>query len=192
MRTVAVYVRVSTADQSLERQLFEITAYLTARNLGPITIYEDKASGTKATRPAFQTMMRAVRAGKHSTVVVHKLDRFSRSLKDLVSALDELKSHNTGFISINDDLDLTTASGKLLFHVIGAMAEFESSLIKDRVNSGLANAKRKGIKLGRPKLVVDGDTIFRLSATMSMREIASAKGISLASVSRIIKAHSAA
>ena len=192
MKTVAVYVRVSTADQSLERQIDQVTAFVTARNLGPITIYEDKASGTKATRPAFQAMLKACRAGKHSVVVVHKLDRMSRSLKDLVTTLDELKTYNVGFISISDDLDLTTATGKLIFHVVGAMAEFESSLIKDRVNSGLANAKRKGTKFGRPKLVVDHDTVRRLSQTMSCREVAKSLGISSASVNRIVRSHSAA
>ena len=192
MKHVAIYVRVSTQDQSNENQVHELTQYVELRGLGAFSVYEDKASGTKTNRPAFQRMMSDVRAGRVSTVVVWKLDRFSRSLKDLLTTLEELKSFGAGFIAVQDNLDLTTASGVLMMHMISAFSQFEASLIKERTLAGLANAKRKGVKFGRPKLVVDGDTIARMSATMSMRAIASAKGISLASVCRIMKAQRAA
>lgn len=188
MKTIAVYVRVSTQDQSTERQRLECQDYITRRGLGEVTIYADSASGTKANRTAFQAMLKACRQGKHSTIVVQKLDRFSRSLSDLVGTLQTLKELNVGFISIGDDLDLTTAAGKLLFHVIGAIGEFESSLISHRVRSGMTNAKRKGIHLGRPKLVIDPDKVRRLAQTQSYREVAKTLGISLGSVARIMKA----
>jgi putative DNA-invertase from lambdoid prophage Rac len=188
MKTVAIYVRVSTPEQSVERQIHEVKAFCSARGLGEVTVYADNFTGTKTNRPEFQGLLRACREGKHSTVVVQKLDRFSRSLKDLVTTLDDLRAVGVSFISVGDDIDMSTAAGKLMLHMVAAFAEFEASLIKDRVNSGIANAKRKGIHCGRPRLIIDDETVKRLAKTQSYREVAKTLGISLGSVAKIMKA----
>jgi DNA invertase Pin-like site-specific DNA recombinase len=106
-------------------------------------------------------------------VCVWKLDRFGRSLRHLVNALADLESLGVSFTSIKDNLDLSTPSGRLMFQIIGAMAEFERSLIQERVKAGLRNARAKGKTLGRPRVVVDAAQIARLrSQGRSVREIA--------------------
>src|SRR5258707_3228394 len=101
---------------------------------------------------------------KFDAVLVWKLDRFGRSLRHLVNALAELEALGLSFISLRDNLDLSTPSGRLMFQIIGAMAEFERALIQERVRAGLRNAKAKGRKLGRPRVVVDAYRIAALRA----------------------------
>ena len=111
-------------------------------------------------------------------VLVWKLDRFGRSLKHLVNAPAELEALGVAFISYKDNLDLTTPSGRLMFQVIGAMAEFERELIRERVKAGLRNAKAKGKRLGRPPAVVDAGEIARLkSEGFSWAKIAEELGV---------------
>jgi DNA invertase Pin-like site-specific DNA recombinase len=114
-------------------------------------------SGSKDTRPQLDTMMRLAKARKIDVIVVWKLDRFSRSLRHLVDSLEELKAVRCAFVSLRDNLDLSTPAGRMMFHVIGAMAEFEHELIRERVRAGLAHARNKGKKLGRPKIRRDRD-----------------------------------
>jgi DNA invertase Pin-like site-specific DNA recombinase len=116
---------------------------------------------------------------RFDAVCVWKLDRFGRSLRHLVNALADLESLGVSFISIKDNLDLATPSGRLMFQIIGAMAEFERSLIQERVKAGLRNARAKGRKLGRPRLNVDAVKIGSLrSQGRSVREIAAELGYS--------------
>jgi len=108
---------------------------------------------------------------KFDAVVVWKLDRFGRSLRHLVNALAEFESLKIAFLSLSDNLDLSTASGRLMFNIIGAMAEFERELIRERVRAGLKNAKAKGARIGRPRANVDASRIARLRAQgRSIRE----------------------
>jgi DNA invertase Pin-like site-specific DNA recombinase len=112
-------------------------------------------------------------------VLVWKIDRFGRSLKHLVNSLADLAAYGVAFVSLRDNLDLSTPSGRLMFQIIGAMAEFEPSLIQERVKAGLRNAILKGKTLGRPRRIVNGDQMARLREQgASLREIAKAVGAS--------------
>jgi DNA invertase Pin-like site-specific DNA recombinase len=123
-------------------------------------------------------------------VLVWKIDRFGRSLKHLVTALADLDAYGVAFVSLRDNLDLSTPTGRLMFAVIGAMAEFELSLTKDRVRCGLVNARANGKQLGRPRRVVSNDQLLRLKAEgCSLREIADKLSIGYGTVrTRLAKA----
>ena len=117
---------------------------------------------------------------RFDAIVVWKLDRFGRSLRHLVNALAEFESLGIAFVSLSDNLDLSTPSGRLMFQIIGAMAEFERALIQERVRAGLRNAKAKGRKLGRPRVAVDASRIASLRAQgASWRDISKQLGISI-------------
>src|SRR5947208_3474894 len=153
---VAVYARVSTANhgQDPELQLRETREYAASRGWVIAKEYTDVASGSKDSRPALNELMADARRRKFDAVVVWKLDRFGRSLRHLVNALAELESNGVAFVSLRDNLDLSTPSGRLMFQIIGAMAEFERALIQERVKAGLCHARSKG-KIGRPRVAVD-------------------------------------
>lgn len=119
-------------------------------------------SGSEESRPELNRLMTDARQRKLDVVLVWKLDRFGRSLKHLVNALAEFEALGIVFASLTDNLDLSTPSGRLMFQIIGAMAEFERSLIRERVMAGLRNAKAKGQKLGRPRVAVDVSRIATL------------------------------
>lgn len=171
-KRIGIYLRVSTTGQSTELQRKEIENYLTSRGWLNWTIYEDKFTGTSAARPALKQLLKDAKDQKIDTVICWKMDRFFRSLKDLVTTLQELNDIGVEFISIKDQIDMTTASGRLLTHLLAAFAEFEASLIKERVIAGLVNAKSKGIVLGRP-CTIDKDEVLKLRAEgKSLSEIA--------------------
>jgi DNA invertase Pin-like site-specific DNA recombinase len=153
MRAV-LYARVSTTDkQDPEMQLAELREYASRRGWELGGTFVDRTGGTRESRPALDEVMSLCQQRKVDVVVVWKLDRLGRSLKHLVNILAEWETLGVAFISLRDNLDLTTPSGKLMFHVIGAMAEFERALIQERVKAGLAQAKREGRCGGRPKRV---------------------------------------
>src|SRR5215469_5638518 len=154
IQRVALYSRVSTNHgQDPELQLRELREYAASRGWMIIEEYVDHGvSGTKASRPALNQLMAAAHRRKVDAVLVWKLDRFGRSLQHLVNALAELEVLGVAFVSLRDNLDLSTPSGRLMFQIVGAMAEFERALIQERVKAGLRNAKAKGKKLGRPRV----------------------------------------
>src|SRR5947209_13846520 len=117
--------------------------------------YVDRASGIKESRPALNRLMTDARRRKFDMIAVWKIDRFGRSLKHLVNALAELEAVGVAFVSLRDNLDLSTPAGRLMFQIIAAMAEFERALIQERVRAGLRNARQRGKRLGRPRVVVD-------------------------------------
>jgi DNA invertase Pin-like site-specific DNA recombinase len=128
---------------------------------------------------------------KFDAVLVWKLDRFGRSLRHLVNALAELEAFGLSFIRLRDNLDLSTPSGRLMFQIIGAMAEFERSLIQERVKAGLRNAKAKGRRLGRPRADVDEAEVLAMrKAGASWRVIAQKLGVGLGTVHRVAQPHS--
>ena len=145
--------------------------------------FVDRVSGAKESRPALNRLMADARQRKFDVVVVWKIDRFGRSLRHLVNALAELEAVGVPFISLHDNLDLSTPSGRLMFQIIGAMAEFERALIRERVQAGLANAKKKGKKLGRPRVMVDVDRVaaLRRSGT-SWKTISQKLGVGVGTV----------
>ncbi len=183
---VAVYVRVSTSDQNTEIQKNEITTYLKVRGLNQFEIFEDKKTGTNTDRPKFKEMIRSTRDGKFEIVIVWKLDRFARSLKDLINHLNEFSELGVQFISLKDQIDMTTSAGKLMLHIIGAFGQFEADLIKERVRSGIANARSKGTKFGRPRTTDASKVIALRNQGLSMGAIAKQLGISKTSVHKTL------
>ena len=171
---VAIYARVSTKDQDAGMQLDDLREMAKNRNFEIAKEYVDTISGTKDSRPELNRMMDDAKRGQFKAVLVWKLDRFGRSLRHLVTALDELGSYGVGFVSYSDPIDTTTPVGRMLFGILGSFAEFERSLIVERTKAGLARAKRNGVKLGRPKAVIDIERARELKA----------KGLSIRAISR--------
>jgi DNA invertase Pin-like site-specific DNA recombinase len=183
---VAIYARVSTLNnQDPEMQLREVREYCEHRGLVVTEEYVDRISGSKESRPHLNRLMEDAQRRRFDIVVVWKLDRWGRSLKHLVNSLAQLESLGVAFISLRDNLDLTTPSGRLMFHVIGAMAQFERSLIQERVRAGLRNACAKGQRLGRPRLAINTAKMEKLRAEgMQWKQIAGEMGISQATLFR--------
>jgi DNA invertase Pin-like site-specific DNA recombinase len=145
-------------------------------------------SGSKESRPELNRLMADVHLRRFDVVLCWKVDRFGRSLKHLVNALADLDSYGVAFVSLRDNLDLSTPSGRLMFQIIGAMAEFERSLIQERVRAGLRNAKLKGKKLGRPSLILDAGRIARLRASgASIREISAQLEVSASTIHKALQ-----
>jgi DNA invertase Pin-like site-specific DNA recombinase len=162
---VALYGRVSTLQkQDPELQMRELWEYAARRGWEIADEYIDRVSGSKDSRPGLNRLMADAGARKFDAVLVWKLDRFGRSLRHLVNALAELEALGVAFVSLRDNLDLSTPAGRMLFHMIGAMAEFERSLIQERVRAGLRHARSKGKRLGRPLVIVDRARIACLRA----------------------------
>jgi DNA invertase Pin-like site-specific DNA recombinase len=183
---VAIYARVSTSEQDLSLQLTELKRYAKARGWRIHRVYEDKATGTNDKRPQLQALMRAAKSREIDCVLVWKLDRFARSLKNLLDALKEFEALGVTFVSLKDNLDLSTPAGRLMAQMIGAFAEFEASLIKERVVAGLREAKRKGVQLGRP-CEIDRAKVLALKAKgRSYQAIADEVGCSKAGVFKVL------
>jgi len=181
---VAIYARVSTTNgQSPEMQLSDLREYAFRRGWEVFAEYVDNGvSGAKESRPKLNRLMSDAHK-RHFDVVLCWNARFGRSLKHLVNALADLDGYGIAFVSLRDNLDLSTPSGRLMFQIIGAMAEFERSLIQERVRAGLRNAKLRGKTLGRPRRIVSGDQIAKLRERgASFREIAKAVGASAGTV----------
>src|SRR5215467_7778123 len=142
----AIYCRVSTVGhgQDVGMQLRELREYCAARKWTIAAEYTDTASGAKDKRPGLNQLMVAAKSRRFDVVLVWKLDRFGRSLRHLVNALAELEAVGVAFVSMTDNVDLTTPAGRLMFQVIAAMGEFERELIRERVRAGLRNAQAKG------------------------------------------------
>jgi DNA invertase Pin-like site-specific DNA recombinase len=136
------YARVSTVDQNLDLQLDAL------KQAGCTKTFKDTISGAKAERPGLSEALEFLREG--DVLTVWKLDRLGRSLRDLIDIINSLKARGIGFKSLQDAIDTTTAGGMLIFHVMGALAEFERALIRERTHAGLKAARARGRKGGRP------------------------------------------
>ncbi len=180
---VGLYGRISTADkkQDVELQLVDLRAYTTARGWKVFKEYLDiGVSGSKEQRPAFNQLMEDARKRRIDIILVWRLDRFGRSLKHLVNCLDELKTLGVGFVSYKESLDFTTPTGRLMFHLLGAFSEFEKELIRERVKAGVAHARAKGKRLGRPNGDIDLRKLSELrDSGLTLRAIAKEMGRSL-------------
>lgn len=148
---VAIYVRVSKEDQHPENQIYELEEFAKDRNFDVYYTYVDKISGSKDSRPALNELMIDSREKRFDAVLVWKLDRLGRSLQHLIQIIQEWNNLGIDFICKTQPIDTTTNEGKLIFHIFGAIAEFERGIIRERINSGLDRARRQGKKLGRPK-----------------------------------------
>jgi DNA invertase Pin-like site-specific DNA recombinase len=159
-------------------QLAELREYASRRGWEIFGEYVDSGiSGAKESRPELNRLMADAHRRHFDVVLCWKVDRFGRSLKHLVNALADLDSYGVAFVSLRDNLDLSTPSGRLMFQTIGAMAEFERSLIQERVRAGLRNAKLRGKTLGRSRRIVSREELKRLREQgTSFREIAKGVG----------------
>ena len=190
---VAIYARVSTSDQNPEAQLLALREYAERRGFIIHREYVEHVSGEIARRrrhaPEFEALMTDARCRRFDCVLVWKYDRFTRSLGALIAALAEFNALGIHFISHTQSIDTTTATGRLFFHVIGSFAEFEREMIVERVRAGLANARAKGKRLGRP--VIDPTADTRIAALkrkgLSLRKIAAREGLSPSGVRKILK-----
>lgn len=182
---VCLYARVSTLNthQDVETQLVELREYAGHRGWTIAQEYADRGvSGIKSSRPELDKLMADARRRRFDSVLVVKLDRFGRSLRHLVNALAELEEVGVSFVSLRDNLDLGTPTGRLMFQIIGAMAEFERALIQERVMAGLRRARAKGKRLGRPRLALDREIAARRASGLSLRAIARELGVSLPTI----------
>ena len=150
----ACYARVSTGGQTNDNQIIRLREYCERLNL-PYELFEEVES-TRNTRPVKSKLLQALRNGQYLGVIVAKLDRWARSSSELILELQELTSKGLTFISITDNIDFTTAAGKLHFQILSAFAEFERNLISERTKEGLRRVKLSGKQLGRPMGAKDG------------------------------------
>jgi DNA invertase Pin-like site-specific DNA recombinase len=151
-KRVALYARVSTDDQNPQLQLDELRAYVQRRGWTIVAEYIDHGeSGRKERRPQLDEMMPRIRRGGVDVLLVWKFSRFARSLRFLVSALDELKALGVDFVSITESIDTTTPAGRLMFQIIGAIDEFFLDTLRENTRAGLRSARRRGKRIGRPR-----------------------------------------
>jgi DNA invertase Pin-like site-specific DNA recombinase len=153
-KQVALYLRVSTNAQSTDAQLAELRQLVERRGWKYKVFCDKGQSGAKESRPAFDEMMRQVRRGCYAGICVWALDRLARSLRQLLDISLELQRLNVDLVAVKQDLDTSSASGRLVFGVLSIVAEFERELLRERVRSGIAQARRAGKRLGRPPLRV--------------------------------------
>jgi len=185
---VAIYSRVSTADQSTVMQLDELRAYCQRRAWTVVEEFTDEGvSGSKESRPALDRMMKAAKHRMFDAVLCWKLDRIGRSLKHLLNLLAELQAVNCAFVSYSDNLDLSTPQGRLMFQIIGAMSEFERQLVIERTKAGMQAARRRGAHIGRPRVAVDRERIRSLRGQgLSWEAVSAQTGIPRATCQRAV------
>ena len=187
---VGLYIRVSTSDQKPDSQLLALRDYAQARGLEVVAEYADLGvSGARRSRPALDELVDAARRRKIDAVVVTKLDRLGRSLTHLLALLGDLEALGVELISLDDGIDTSTPAGRLFMQMRGAFAEYERALIQERVSAGLAAARRRGQRLGRPVALTaeNKKRVRRLRANgHSLRSIAGTVGVSKSSVGRAV------
>jgi DNA invertase Pin-like site-specific DNA recombinase len=188
----AIYARVSTADQHCEMQLRELREYVERRGWRISDEYIDTGwSGAKASRPELDRVMRDAAAHRFDVILVWKLDRFGRSVLNLAEQLGQLSSWGIRFLATSQSLDTDQANptSRLLLHILAAVAEFEREMIRERVKAGMAAAKHKGTRIGRPKVSLDQKRARKLHKSgFSQRAIAEALGVGKGTVARLLAA----
>ncbi len=175
-KRVAIYARVSThgKGQDIEMQLRDLRAYTQSRGMEVYKEYcDDGVSGRKDSRPALNNLMSDARKRRFDAVLCWRFDRFARSTKHLVTALEEFRHLGIDFISYQENIDTTSPMGKAMFTIVSAIAELEADIIRERVMAGLSNARAKGVRLGRPAPEFDRDELIKLhNSGLSVRLIA--------------------
>src|SRR6201982_1499805 len=181
---VAIYARVSTKDQSCDLQLRDLRAYCAARGFSVQREYVDVGeSGAKDSRPQLNDLMAAARKRLFDAVVVWRFDRFARSTKHLLLALEEFRALGIQFSSYQENIDTSSPLGQALFTIVSAVAQLERDLIRERVSAGIRNARANGKELGRPRRIVNADELLRLQREgHSLREIAKRLGVGYGTV----------
>ena len=148
---MAIYCRVSKEDQNPENQRIQLEAFARIKGWYYETFLEKES--TRKTRPIKQQLMQDLRKRRFDGVLIWKLDRWARSLRELITDIDELVSKKLDFVVMTTPIDTTSASGRLFIQMLGAFAEFERDLIRERTMAGLARARARGVKLGRPRKI---------------------------------------
>jgi len=186
---VAIYARVSTTDQSTDSQLLDLRRYVSERGWNIFKEYVDEGiSGTKDSRPSLNELMNDAKKRRFDVVLVWRFDRFARSTKHLILALEEFKNLGIDFVSYQENIDTSSPLGSAIFTIISAVAQLERDIIAERVKAGLRRARENGKKLGRPRVGVNPKRISELrSQGLSLRAIARQTGISRTTVSEILR-----
>lgn len=181
---VAIYARVSTVEQDPGLQLSELRKHVQDRAWQVYHEYTDIGqSGARDSRPQLNRLMADARRRKFDTVLVWKFDRYARSVKHLVNSLYEFKALGIDFVSLTEGIDTSTPLGEAMFSIIGAMAQLERDLIRERVTAGMRRAREKGKALGRPKKEIDpGEFTILREKGLNMEEIAQTLGVSRATL----------
>ncbi len=181
---IAIYARVSTKDQSCELQVRDLRAYCAARGFDLVREYVDVGqSGAKDSRPELNKLMDDARKRQFDAIVVWRFDRFARSTKHLLTALEEFRSLGIQFISYQENIDTSSPLGQALFTIVSAVAQLERDLIRERVSAGIRNARANGKKLGRPIRTVDPGRILEMRAEgQTLEQIAENLGIGYGTV----------
>ena len=202
MKRAAIYVRVSTTNRTRDGNGFEqnpevqevpLRQLVQQRGWTLTLVYSDRLSGAKENRPGLRSLMDDARRGLFDVVLVWRFDRFARSIEQLVLALAEFKVLGIDFVSCQEALDTSTPMGKAMFTIIGAMAELERNVIRERVVAGLEYARRHGTKsgnaIGRPKRIFDRSEVVRMrGAGLSIEKIAGKMRLGVGTVVRVIQA----
>src|SRR6516164_9126419 len=190
MKRAALYMRTSTKGhgQTTDTQALALRDYAQRRGLQIVDEYADEGiSGAKDRRPQLDRLMADARKRRFDAVLVARFDRFARSTKHLVLALEEFSSLGIDFISLNESIDTSTPMGRMVFTVVAAVAELERSIIKERVMMGLARARGQGKPIGRPRVEVDPLQVAQMKAAgTSIKAIAKECGIARATVRSIL------
>lgn len=189
MKKCAIYARVSTPDQRIDNQLYDLRLFAQQRGLEVICEYTDVGvSGSKARRPGLDAMLRDARKRRFSVLIVAAFDRLARSTKHFLCVVDELDGLGVEFISRRENIATDGAIGRLFLTLISSIAELESELIKERIRAGMRRRKLDGLPVGRQPLDIDHDALVsdRLSG-MSLTDVAKRYGVSRASVVRWVK-----
>jgi len=190
-KRVFAYARVSTANQEkgLEAQLRALNEYCKRMGITDFTIFTDEnQSGAKSSRPGLDAMMEAIRRGEAKAVIVYSFSRYARSVTHLLRALEEFEKIGVSFISLTESIDTSTPLGRSVFVILGAVAQLERDLIRERVRNGLANAKAKGVRLGRLKTRPSEMIRVLRQRGQTYRQISQLLGISSGAVSAEIRA----
>jgi DNA invertase Pin-like site-specific DNA recombinase len=189
---IGIYARVSTKDQSCELQVRDLRACCAARGFDLVREYVDVGqSGAKDSRPELNKLMDDARKRQFDAIVVWRFDRFARSTKHLLAALEEFRSLGIQFISYQENIDTSSALGQAVFTIVSAVAQLERDLIRERVSAGIRNARANGKKLGRPMRTVDSDRILQMRAEgQTLEQIAANLGVGYGTVrARLLSAH---
>jgi DNA invertase Pin-like site-specific DNA recombinase len=190
---VAIYGRVSTVGkgQDVDMQLRDLRAYATSRGLSIFKEYiDDGISGRKDKRPALDALMNDARKRRFDAVLVWRFDRFARSTKHLVTALEDFRHLGINFISFQENIDTSSPMGKAMFTIVSAIAELEADIIRERVIAGIANARAKGVRLGRPSPDVDQGQVQRLrDSGLTIRAIADKLNLKRSFVHKTLSNH---
>jgi len=188
MKKAATYVRVSTADQHVESQLYDLRQLAAQRGLEVVREYVDVISGTKARRPGLDKLMHDARQKQFSVLLVAAFDRVARSVKHFLAIMDELDSLGIEFISRRENIQTSSPMGRLFLTLIGSIAELEADLIRERVKAGMRRARLDGVRIGRAPFNLDRAAIVRdrLSG-MSLTAVSQKWGISRSLVCKLVK-----